>query len=285
MSKEEKLQIVLNTRRVSGKISIKKASELLGVARSSVYYKREGEREENIKLMNHIERIYSKDSTLGYRRIKAILEKDTGEAINKKRVRRLMRLLGLKGIYPKKVTTQSVLDRKTRDMVKGKAVKRPNQVWTADITYIKVNDGYAYGIFIMGWYSRKILSYELSNTMDEWMCVEALESAIKKHGMPEIMHTDRGRQFMGRRYRKILEESGVKISVGERGYKDNILIERLFRSYKWECVYLRDRMDLKELKEITKEWVDYYNRERPHQSLGYKAPDDVYYGEVVKEAS
>jgi len=90
---------------------------------------------------------------------------------------------------------------------------------------------------------------------------------------------------MGRRYRKILEESGVKISVGERGYKDNILIERLFRSYKWECVYLRDRMDLRELKEITKEWVDYYNRERPHQSLGYKAPDDVYYGEVVKEAS
>jgi len=249
LSKEEKLQIVFHTRRVSGRISIKEASELLGVVRSSVYCKREGEREENIKLMNHIERIYSKDPTLGYRRIKAILEKDTGEAINKKRV------------------------------------WRPNQVWTADITYIKVNDGYAYGIFIMDWYSRKILSYELSNTMDEWMCVGALESAIKKHGMPEIMHTDRGRQFMGRRYRKILEESGVKISVGERGYKDNILIERLFRSYKWGCVYLRDRMDLRELKEITKEWVDYYNRERPHQSLGYKVPDDVYYGEVVKEAS
>ena len=121
--------------------------------------------------------------------------------------------------------------------------------------------------------------------MDEWMCVEALELAIKKYGVPEIMHTDRGKQFMGRRFQGILEEAGVRISVGEGGYKDNILIERLFRSYKWECVYLRDRVNLKELKGITKEWVKYYNKERPHQSLGYKLPDDVYYGEIVKKAS
>lgn len=195
-----------------------------------------------------------------------------------------MRLLGLRGIFPRKSTTRFV-DRGLRDMIRGKVATRPNQVWTADITYIRVRGGYAYGVFIIDWYSRKILPFEISNTMDEWMCVEALELAMKSYGVPEIMHTDRGRQFMGRRFQRILENAGVKISVGEKGYKDNILIERLFRSYKWECVYLGDRLSLKELKEITKEWVEYYNRERPHQSLGYKVPDDVYYGGMVEKAS
>ena len=189
---------------------MKKACELLGIARSSVYYKKKGEREENIKLMNHIERIYSKDPTLGYRRMKVVLEKETGKPINKKRARRLMRLLGLRGIYPRKSTTRSVKGEKLRDIMQGRAVTRPNQVWVADITYIKVESGYAYGVFIMDWYSRKILSYEISNTMDEWMCTEALELAMKKHGVPEIMHTDRGRQFMGRRFQRIFGRSWSK---------------------------------------------------------------------------
>ena len=254
---------------------MKKACELLGIARSSVYYKKKGEGEENIKLMNHIERIYSKDPTLGYRRMKVVLEKETGKPINKKRARRLMRLLGLRGICPRKSTTRSVKGEKLSDIMQGRTVTRPNQVWVGDITYIKVESGYAYGVFIMDWYSRKILSYEISNTMDEWMCTEALELAMKKHGVPEIMHTDRGRQFKGRRFQRILEEAGVRISVGERGYKDNILIERLFRSYKWECVYLRDRMNLKGLKEITKEWVEYYNKERPCLLYTSPSPRDL----------
>ncbi|MCD6370623.1 MAG: integrase core domain-containing protein [Thermoplasmata archaeon] len=100
--------------------------------------------------------------------------------------------------------------------------------------------------------------------------------------MPEVVHTDRGRQYMGRRFRRMLEEAVIKMSVGERGYRDNMLMERLWRSYKWECMYLREKVELKELKEVTKEWVEYYNKERPHQSLGYKTPDEVYYGEVSK---
>ena len=124
----------------------------------------------------------------------------------------------------------------------------------------------------MDMYSRKILLYEISNTMGERMCVKVLK----------VMHTDRGRQYMGRRFRRMLEEAVIKMGVGERGYRDTMLMERLWRSYKWECVYLREKVELKELKEVTKEWVEYYNKERPHQSLGYKTPDEVYYGEVLK---
>ena len=265
-------------------ISVKRACELLKVSRSTVYYKGKGERWENLELMKRMEEIYNKDPTIGYRRMKVVLEKATGKVINKKRVRRLMRVLGLKGIFPRRTVTQTV-DAGLKDLIKGKIVTSPNQVWVSDITYIRVEGGYAYGVFIMDVYSRKILSFEITNTMDEWMCVKALKKAMDKYGIPEIMHTDRGRQYMGRRYRRILEEAGVRMSVGESGYKDNILIERLFRSYKWECVYLREKMGLKELKEVTKEWVEYYNSERPHQSLGYKTPDEVYYGEVIERVS
>jgi len=121
--------------------------------------------------------------------------------------------------------------------------------------------------------------------MDEWFCIEAAREALKRYGKPEVIHTDHGRQFMGRRFTRLFEEAGTKISVGERGFKDNIIMERLWRSYKWECVYLRERMGLKELKEVTREWVDYYNKVRPHQALGYRVPDEVYHGKLPKEVA
>ncbi len=227
--------------------------------------------------MEIIEEEYSRDPTLGYRKMTEILKKKTGKPINKKRVRRLMRELGLKGIFPKRKLTKSV-DVKVKNELVGNEVTKPNRVWVSDITYIRVKGGYAYGVFIMDQYSRKIISYEISNTMDERMCVSALERGIKEYGAPEIMHTDRGSQFMGRSFRKVLESAGIKASAGERGYKDNIYMERFFRTYKWEYIYLMEKMELKELKEKTEVWVRYYNSERLHQALGYRTPDEAYYG-------
>ena len=155
-------------------MSVKRACELLKVPRSRVYYWRKGESRENLELMKRIEEIYNKDPAMGYRRMKAMLEEVTGKVINKKRIRRLIKILGLKGIFPRRRVTQSEAV-EVKDLVKGKVATRPNQVWVSDITYIRVEGGYAYGVFIMDMYSRKILSYEISNTMDERMCVKALE--------------------------------------------------------------------------------------------------------------
>ena len=117
------------------------------------------------------------------------------------------------------------------------------------------------------------------------MCLEAAREALKRYGAPKVIHTDRGKQFMGKRFRKLFVEAGSRVSVGERGFRDNIVIERFWRSYKWECVYLRDKMGIKELKDVTKEWVKHYNSERPHQALGYKTPDEVYYGGLRKDVA
>ena len=254
------------------------------IPRSSVYYKKKDETGENIKIMKIIKEKYNKDPTLGYRRMTAILRKKLNKSVNKKRVHRLMRKIGLKGIFPKRKLTKSV-DTDIKNMIISRAITKPNQVWVSDITYIRVNGGYAYGVFIMDQCSRKVISYEISNTMDEGMCVKALEKGIKEYGAPEIMHTDRGSRFMGRSFRYVLEREGIKSSAGERGYKDNIYMERLFRTYKWEYIYLMEKMNLKELKEATDEWVRYYNSERLHQALGYRTPDEVYYGEGMVRAS
>ncbi|RKX52369.1 MAG: hypothetical protein DRP30_06295 [Thermotoga sp.] len=182
-------------------------------------------------LDNYLEEKYSEDPTLGYRRMTAILRKKLGKPVNKKRVRRLMRKIGLKGIFPRRELTKSV-DAGIKNMIVGREIIKPNQVWVSGITYIRVNGGYAYGVFIMDQYSRKVISYEISNTMDEGMCVRVLEKGIKEYGAPKIMHTDRKSQFMGRNLRYVLEREGIKASVGERGYKDNIYMERFFRAYK-----------------------------------------------------
>ena len=158
-------------------------------------------------------------------------------------------------------------------------------MWSADIIYIRAKGGFAYGVAIMDMYSRKVLAFEVSNTMDEWFCVEAARKALSRYGRPRMIHTDMGKQFTGKAFSSLFEEARVSISVGKRGFKDNILIERFWRSLKWECVYLRDRLGLRELREVTREWVGYYNSRRLHQLLGYRTPDEVYYGVYYKEVA
>jgi len=269
---------MLRKRQFPSNLSLKRVCELLRISRSTVYYKPKGESSENIMLMEYIEEIYNQDPTIGYRRMKICLERKINFKVNKKRVRRLMRKMGLSGIVPSPKTTETA---KTdyKNLLKDLKVTCPNQVWCSDISYIKVKGGFAYGALIVDLYSRKILSLEISNTLDEQLCLEAARKAIAKYGVPHVIHTDRGKQFVGRKFTGLFRSMGTRISVGKRGFKDNLIVERVWRSYKWECVYLRDRMELKELKKVTEEWVTYYNEERPHQSLGYRTPDEVYYGE------
>ena len=192
-----------------------------------------------------------------------------------------MKKMGLRGISPPKKTTIS-MEKGYTNLIKNLFVNRPNRVWCADITYVKVLGGFGYGVAIIDLYSRKVLSMDISNSMGKEMCLEAAKEAIKRCGVPEIIHTDKGRQFMSDEFIRLFKEQGVKISVGDMGFRDNIYIERFWRTYKYECIYLREINTLKDLREITKEWVSYYNSDRLHQSLEYRTPNEVYYGTVGK---
>jgi len=267
---------ILKKRAIPRGISLRKAAKLLKVSRSTIYYKCKEESSENQRLMELIEEIYSKDPTIGFRRMKIQLERRIGKEINHKRVRRLMRNMGLRGISPIPRTTEPQRE-PYGNLLREMSPTCANQVWCADITYIKTKGGFVYGVAIMDLYSRKMLSFKLSNTLDESFCLEAVKEALREYGVPEVIHTDRGRQFTGKRFMNLFKEAGSKISVGELGFKDNIVMERFWRSYKWECVYLRDKMSMKELKEVSIKWFRYYNGERPHQSLNYRTPDEVYY--------
>jgi len=231
--------------------------------------------------MELIDEKYQHDPTYGARRMQKYLLKRHGYKVNLKRIRRLMKKMGLRGISPPKKTTIS-MEKGYTNLIKNLFVNRPNRVWCADITYVKVLGGFGYGVAIIDLYSRKVLSMEVSNSMGKEMCLEAAKEAIKRYGVPEIIHTDKGRQFMSDEFIRLFKEQGVKISVGDMGFRDNIYIERFWRTYKYECIYLREINTLKDLREITKEWVSYYNSDRLHQSLEYRTPNEVYYGTVGK---
>jgi len=228
---------MLKEKAISEGISLRRAVKLLKVSRSTVYYRPKEESSDNQRVMELIEEIYSQDPTMGFRRIKIQLERRTGEKINHKRVRRLMRKLGLKGIAPiPKVTVIKIVP--YSNLLRHMSPTRSNQVWCADITYIRAKGGFVYGVALMDFYSRKVLSFKLSNTLDESFCLEAAKEALREYGVPDMIHTDRGKQFTGKRFVTLFKEAGVKISVGELGFRDNVVMERFWRSYKWElCVF------------------------------------------------
>ncbi len=259
-------------------ISIRKAAKLLGISRSSLYYSLKGEKEENLKLMELIDQKYMEDPTYGVRRMKWYLHRVMGKKISIKRVRRLMRKMGFKALYPVSRITESI-NTSYVNLLKEKRIIRSNQVWFADITYVRVKGGYGYCMALIDGYSRKVMAMKISNTLDAGFCLEAAKEAVRRYGAPDLVHTDKGKQFVGKEFSGFFEELGAKLSVSESGFKGNIVIERFWRTYKYECVYLWDKMDLRELKEKTKEWVRYYNSERLHQALEYKTPDEVFYGQ------
>ena len=227
-------------------------------------------------MMKLIDRQYLVTPFYGARKIAAWLSSQ-GHAANRKHVRRLIHLMGLKAIYRRPRTSRTGPGHKIYPyLLGGLKITRPNQVWAADITYIPMARGFLYLVVIMDWYSRYVLSWRLSNSLESGFCIEALEEALKK-GRPEIFNTDQGAQFTGEAFTGILKEHGIKISMDGKGsYNDNLFVERLWRTVKYEEVYLRAYQDAKEARIDLGNYFCFYNAERPHQALGYRTPAEVF---------
>ena len=263
-------------------ISITRQCQLLDICRSSIYYEPVAENEEDLLFKRLIDEHYTSRPTEGYRKHTRLLRK-MGFKINSKRVRRLMAELGIQAIYPKKKTSiGNVQHKKFPYLLSGLKIDHVNQVWSTDITYIRVGKGFIYLVAIIDWYSRYVLSWKISNTMDTSFCIEALEEALTK-GKPEIFNSDQGSQFTSIEFTGCLEKAGIRISMDGKGRcYDNIFVERLWRSLKYEEVYLNDYKNPVEAYKGIKEYFRYYNDNRLHQSLDYRTPQEVYYNIVDK---
>jgi putative transposase len=266
-------------------LSVVRQCRLLDISRSGLYYQPKGISEEDLALMKLIDRQYLVTPFYGARKIAAWL-KSQGRRVNRKRVRRLMRIMGLKAIYRRPRTSKPAVGHKIYPyLLGGMQITRPNQVWAADITYIPMARGFLYLVAIIDWYSRYVLSWRLSNTLDAAFCVEALEEALRK-GRPEIFNTDQGSQFTSETFTGLLEQHGVRISMDGKGsYNDNLFIERLWRTVKYEEVYLKAYQDGRDARIGLGNYFRFYNTERPHQALGYRTPAEVYTSIPVEATS
>jgi len=249
---------------------------LLELSRSGLYYQPKGISEEDLALMKLIDRQYLVTPFYGARKM-AVWLKSQRHKVNRKRIQRLMRLMGLTAIYRRPRTSVPAKGHSIYPyLLRGLEVTRPNQVWAADITYIPMSRGFLYLVAIIDWYSRYLISWRLSNTLDADFCVAALEEALRK-GKPDIFNTDQGSQFTGEAFTGILKQHGVKISMDGKGsYRDNLFIERLWRTVKYEEVYLHAYQDGREARISLGNYYRFYNAERPHQALGYLTTAEVY---------
>jgi len=259
------------------KLSIVNQCELLGISRSGYYYTPIPESAENLKIMRMMDEQYLKTPFYGVRRMHAYI-RHQGYQINIKRIRRLLRLMGLEAIYPKPNNIKQQSGHKIYPyLLNGLSINKINQVWSSDITYIPMKSGFLYLVAIIDWYSRFVLSWQLSNSLESNFCVDALESALEL-GCPDIFNTDQGPQFTSERHINRLKSNKIKISMDSKGRAiDNVFIERLWRSLKYEYVYLNAPETGKELYYGLDDYFNFYNNERLHQSLGYQVPREVYY--------
>ena len=262
------------------KLSMRSQCILLSIARSSLDYRAVEESEEDRQIKRLLDEIYLVDPTLGSRRLVTVLQRDHGLKINRKRVRRLRQEMGQESIWCKPRTSiPNSAHRKYPYLLRGLKIKAPDQVWCTDITYVPMPGGHAYLCAVMDWYSRKVLGWTVSNTMDTTLCLSALDKAIANTGRtPEIFNTDQGCQFTSVEWTGRLEQLGVKISMDGKGrWMDNVFIERLWRSVKYEEIYLREHDTIPELISGLDRWFTRYNSWRPHEALGNLTPDDVYH--------
>jgi len=260
------------------RLSVRRQCALLGLNRSSWYYEAVPETPANLALMRRIDEQYLRTPFYGSRRMTVWLRRE-GAEINRKRVQRLMRLMGLEAIYPRPRTTVTVLCHKYPYLLRNVEIMRPNQVWSADITYVPMRTGYLYLMAILDWYSRYVLAWRLSNSLDTDFCLEALDEALSR-GRPEIFNTDQGVQFTSRDFTGRLQAAGVAISMDGRGRAlDNVFVERLWRTVKYEEVYLRDYASGADCQAGLTAYLKFYCDERPHQALAYRTPGEVYRGE------
>lgn len=257
-------------------LSIARQCELLGLNRSTFYLRPATESEENLHLMRLIDEQYLRTPFYGSRRMTAFLQR-SGEVVNRKRIRRLMRLMGLEGLHPRPRTTVSEPGARAYPyLLRDRVLTHVDEVWSSDITYVPMRHGFMYLTAVIDWYSRYVLSWRLSNTLEVRFCLEALEEALSR-GRPEIFNTDQGSQFVSREYTGRLEAAGIAVSRDGRGRAlDNVFVERLWRSVKYEDIYIKDYEEVSELESGLEAYFRFYDEERPHQSLDYRTPGEVY---------
>jgi len=274
MSRGERKAMI---RRDHPDLSLSRQCRLLTISRSSFYYAPKGESPKNLALMRRIDELFLKYPFYGSRQMARQLRRES-VCVGRHRVRRLMRLMGLAAIYQAPKTSEPhPAHRIYPYLLKGMAIDRANQVWCADITYIPVQRGFLYLVAIMDWATRHVLAWRLSNTMDARFCLEALNEALARHGRPEIFNTDQGSQFTSLDFTDVLSDAGIRISMDGRGRcMDNIFIERLWRSLKYEAVYLHELTDGFKAERLIGDWIDFYNTERPHSALGGRTPAEAY---------
>jgi putative transposase len=263
--------------RDSTDLSMRRQCVLLQLARSGVYRQKSAPDPDDLAVMKRIDELYLALPFYGSRKMVAALRAE-GRQINRKRVRRLMRLMGLEALVPKPGTSKASPQNKIYPyLLRGLTIDRPNHVWAADITYIPMAKGFLYLVAIIDWASRTVLAWRLSNTMDATFCLEALKEALARFGTPEIFNTDQGAQFTSAAFTGQLQAAGIRISMDGRGrWMDNVFIERVWRSLKYEEVHLKAYAGGREARTGISEWMIFYNTRRFHQSLGYKTPTDAW---------
>lgn len=262
-------------------LPVTRQCQLLNLNRSTVYYQAKPVSAEDLNLMRRIDEMHLKRPFYGSRRIRDWLE-DEGHKVNRKRVQRLMRQMGIAALYPKACTSKPGKGHKIYPyLLRNRIIDSPNQVWAADLTYIPMAKGFAYLVAIMDWHSRRVLSWRVSNSMDSDFCVDALEEALGRYGSPEIFNTDQGSQFTSEAFTGVLKEANVDISMDGKGrWMDNVFVERLWRSVKYEEVYLKSYETVAEARAGIDTYLEFYNSERRHQGLNRQTPDQVYWGSV-----
>jgi putative transposase len=258
-------------------LSVRQQCQLLGLSRAGLYYQPVGESAENLRFMQLMDEAYTQRPFYGVRKMAAHLRR-AGEQVNPKRVRRLMRQMGLEAIYPRKRLSLAGEGHKRHPyLLRGLLIDQPDQVWCADITYLRLRRGFLYLTVVMDWHSRYVLSWELSRTLEADFCLQALQEALCR-GAPEIFNTDQGVQFTCEAFTGALEMYGVRISMDGRGRcYDNIFVERLWRTVKYEEIYLSDYAGPVEARQGLKAYFRFYNEQRPHQALEYRTPAEVYF--------
>ena len=263
--------------RAATELSIVAQCSLLKVARSSLYWRPAAVSEDDLRLMRRIDELYLATPFYGARRMVAVLRRE-GWVVNRKRVRRLMRMMRIEAIYQKPNTSRGHPGHVVYPyLLRGLVIDRPNQVWCADITYIPMAKGFVYLVAVMDWFSRRVLAWRLSTGMETGFCVEALQEALDRYGSPEIFNTDQGVQFTSEAFTGVPASGGIRISMDGKGrYLDNIFIERLWRSLKYEDVYIKAYASVPEARRGIGGWLTFYNDERLHQALGYLTPREMF---------
>ena len=258
--------------------------QLLELPRSTAYYREQEEDEGNLALMRRIDELHLEHPYAGSRMLRDMLRLE-GHAVGRKRVRRLMKLMGIQAIYQKPKTTKRHPAHPVYPyMLRNLSINRPNHVWAADITYIPMRRGFVYLFAVMDWASRKVLAWRISNTLTTDFCIEAVQEALHRYGKPEIFNTDQGSQFTSVDFTDLLKDNGIAISMDGKGaWRDNVFIERLWRSIKYEEVYLHAYDTVSAARAGIKRYLDFYNRARPHQTLDGVPPDAFYYDNLPKE--